>query len=174
MPTVYRKTAKGQAEIATRTHRLAPRLRQALILVDGRRTDEELQRMLPQGDEVLRSLIDDGFVESIGVTAVPVAAPAAAAVSAPAAAATPAAPAAPVAAAKPPPAIGDQLKREIVRSLNDLLGPMAEGVAMKVERARTPEELRGVLEQAHRIIRDMRGAFQATAFADRFLSSETT
>jgi hypothetical protein len=171
MPTVYRKTAKGQAEIATRTHRLAPRLRQALILVDGRRTDEELQRMLPQGDEVMRSLIDDGFIESIGVTAVPVAAPAAAAVPTPAASP---APAAPVAAAKPPPAVSEQLKREVVRSLNDLLGPLAEGVAIKVERARTPEELRGVLEQAHRIIRDMRGAFQATAFADRFLSSETT
>ena len=30
MPTVYRKTAKGQDEIATRAHRLQPRLRQAL------------------------------------------------------------------------------------------------------------------------------------------------
>jgi sugar phosphate isomerase/epimerase len=119
----------------------------------------------------MRSLIDDGFLESIGVTAVPVAAPAAAAVPTPAASP---APAAPVAAAKPPPAVSEQLKREVVRSLNDLLGPLAEGVAIKVERARTPEELRGVLEQAHRIIRDMRGAFQATAFADRFLSSETT
>ena len=36
MSTVYRKTAKGQAEIDTRAYRLLPRLRQALILVDGR------------------------------------------------------------------------------------------------------------------------------------------
>jgi hypothetical protein len=165
MPTVYRKTAKGQAEIATRTHQLPPRLRQALILVDGKRSDDELRRMLPQGDEALRALIDDGFVEPVGVTAVPVAA----AAGAPAAASAPAPkPQAPL------PAFGDQLKREIVRSLNDLLGPMAEGLALKVERARSPDELRAILEQAHRVIRDMRGAFQATAFADRFLSSETT
>jgi len=165
MPTVYRKTAKGQAEIATRTHHLPPRLRQALILVDGRRSDEELKRMLPQGEEALRALIDDGFVESIGVTAVPVAA----AAPAPAAASAPAPkPAAPL------PPFGEQLKREVVRSLNDLLGPMAEGLALKVERARNPDELRVLLEQAHRAIRDMRGAFQATAFADRFLSRETT
>ncbi|WP_119354875.1 hypothetical protein [Azohydromonas sediminis] len=164
MPTVYRKTAKGQAEIATRTHHLPPRLRQALILVDGKRSDDELRRMLPQGDEALRALIDDGFVEPVGVTAVPVAAagaPAAASAAAPK-------PQAPL------PAFGDQLKREIVRSLNDLLGPMAEGLALKVERARNPDELRKIVEQAHRVIRDMRGAFQATAFADRFLSSETT
>lgn len=164
MPTVYRKTAKGQAEIATRTHNLPPRLRQALILVDGKRSDDELKRMLPQGEEALRALIDDGFVESVGVTAVPVAA-----------APAPVAPSAPAPKPQAPlPAFGDQLKREIVRSLNDLLGPLSEGLALKVERARSPDELRAVVEQAHRVIRDMRGAFQATAFADRFLSSETT
>jgi WD40 repeat protein len=37
MPTIYRKTAKGQSEIETRVHRLAPRFRSLLILVDGRR-----------------------------------------------------------------------------------------------------------------------------------------
>lgn len=163
MPTVYRKTAKGQAEIATRTHHLPPRLRQALILVDGRRSDEELKRMLPQGEEALRRLSDDGFIESVGVTATPVAAPAAAAASAPV----------PQQSAPVPP-FGEQLKREVVRSLTDLVGPMAEGLALKVERARDSEELRALIEQAHGLIRDVRGSFQATAFADRFLSRETT
>ena len=44
--TVYRKTAKGMAEIETRVHRLAPRLRGALILVDGRKTDDELATLI--------------------------------------------------------------------------------------------------------------------------------
>ncbi len=60
----YRKTAKGLAEIATRANKLPPRLRTALILVDGRRTDDELSSMLPkEADETLRWLSDSGFIE---------------------------------------------------------------------------------------------------------------
>ena len=59
MATIYRKTAKGHTEIETRALRLSPRLRSALILVDGRRTDAELQRMiLQQPDETLRGLVE--------------------------------------------------------------------------------------------------------------------
>lgn len=158
MPVIYRKTAKGQDEIATRAHRLQPRLRQALILVDGKRSDEDCARLLPQADEVLRALIDGGFVEAAGVVA-----PAPVRVEA----ATPAAPAAP-----PAPPFGDALKREIVRSLNDQLGPMAETLAIKVERVRSAEELRAVLEQAQRALRDMRGSAAARAFAERYLGRE--
>jgi len=160
MPTVYRKTAKGQDEIATRAHRLQPRLRQALILVDGKRSDEDYSRMLPQADELLRALVDGGFVEAAGVVAAaPVRVEAAAQ-------------AAPVPAAAPPtPPFGDALKREIVRSLNDQLGPMAETLAIKVERVRSAEELRPVLEQAQRVLRDMRGSAAARAFAERYLGA---
>jgi len=162
MPVIYRKTAKGQDEIATRAHRLQPRLRQALILVDGKRSDEDCARLLPQADEVLRALIDGGFVEAAGVVA-----PAPVRVEA----ATPAAPAA-APAAPPAPPFGDALKREIVRSLNDQLGPMAETLAIKVERVRSAEELRAVLEQAQRALRDMRGSAAARAFAERYLGRE--
>lgn len=41
---IYDKTAKGREEIATRCYRLAPRLRTLLVLVDGRRPEEELLR----------------------------------------------------------------------------------------------------------------------------------
>ena len=37
MSIIFRKTAKGISEIETREHRLTPRVRNALILVDGRR-----------------------------------------------------------------------------------------------------------------------------------------
>jgi len=160
MPIVYRKTAKGQDEIATRAHRLQPRLRQALILVDGRRSAEEFARMLPQADDVLRALIEGGFVEAAG-TAAPT--PVAAAAAAPAAAAPLLPPALP---------FGEALKREVARSLNDQLGPMAELLAIKVERARSAEELRPVLEQAQRTLRDVRGSAAARAFAERYLGHE--
>ena len=39
MATVYRKTDKGRNEIETRANRLLPRLRSALIVVDGQRND---------------------------------------------------------------------------------------------------------------------------------------
>lgn len=42
--SIYDKTAKGREEIATRKHQLAPRLRTLLVLVDGRKTEEELLR----------------------------------------------------------------------------------------------------------------------------------
>jgi len=70
MATIYRKTAKGQAEIETRAHRLPPRLRSALILVDGRRSDEELQRLiLVQPQQMLQQLDAQGFIEVIGIAA---------------------------------------------------------------------------------------------------------
>jgi DNA-binding CsgD family transcriptional regulator len=46
MPPRYRKTPKGQHEMASRSHRLSPRQRAALILVDGRRSTEDICRLL--------------------------------------------------------------------------------------------------------------------------------
>ncbi|MES2113696.1 MAG: hypothetical protein V4578_01020 [Pseudomonadota bacterium] len=42
--SIYDKTAKGREEIATRRYQLAPRLRTLLVLVDGRRPEDELLR----------------------------------------------------------------------------------------------------------------------------------
>lgn len=42
--SIYDKTARGREEIATRRDGLAPRLRSLLVLIDGRRTEEELLR----------------------------------------------------------------------------------------------------------------------------------
>ncbi|HRD85230.1 MAG TPA: hypothetical protein PLF63_08655, partial [Rubrivivax sp.] len=69
MPTIYRKTAKGQTEVETRSHRLAPRFRSVLILVDGRRTDDELAKLMPHaGEGTLEALEQGGFIEPISVT----------------------------------------------------------------------------------------------------------
>lgn len=60
--TIYVKTPKGIEEINTRSHGLPPKMRQALILQDGKRSYGEVAEMLPDGEELLSKLIADGFV----------------------------------------------------------------------------------------------------------------
>ena len=70
MATVYRKTEKGQAEVTTRQNNLALKLRSPLIMVDCRRTDDDLLKMIPgNAQELLETLLNDGFIEVIGQTA---------------------------------------------------------------------------------------------------------
>lgn len=159
MPTLFRKTAKGQAEIETRAHRLPPRLRGLLILVDGKRDLAGLAALVPQQAEaLLQELVTQGFVESFeaagGAPAAPRAAPAAA----------------PTTAAAPAPAVADfdKLRREAVRALTDAAGPAAETVALRMEKARTLEELRPLFGQAAQVLANMRGRAAAEAYAARF------
>ena len=63
--SIYDKTDKGREEIATRRHRLAPRLRTLLVMVDGRRPDDELLKNvaglgLDAGS--LRELLEQDFI----------------------------------------------------------------------------------------------------------------
>lgn len=153
MTTIYRKTAQGQNEIETRARRLTPRVRSALILVDGKRSDDELRSMMPQADEALAELASAGLIEVL------VARPAAAPVD--------------IAIATGPAALEidvPTLRREAVRALNDLLGPQAEGLALKLEKVRDVDELRTLLERAVTYISTARGGGPAAQFANRFLS----
>ncbi len=65
MVTFYTKTADGQREIATRARRLTPRARSLLILIDGKRADEELAALVPQFDETLPILLEAGLVATV-------------------------------------------------------------------------------------------------------------
>ena len=164
MSIVYRKTSKGQSEIETRAFRLLPRLRQALILVDGRRTDDELAQMIfAEPMATLESLRADGFIEEAARLADKAPERAAPAAAAPAATAPP----------RKPAAVGtspESLRRDAVRHLNDQLGPAAESIAMKIERARTMTELRPLLVSAMQLLASVRGAGAAQAFSARFLA----
>lgn len=170
MVTIYRKTDKGQAEIETRAHRLTPRLRQALIVIDGKRTGDELRKLiLNQPDEALQTLLDGGFIE-------PLAPPAAAAVPVATAAPRPAMPA-PAAAGSPstmpgglpPGADLNAVKRAAVRQLTDSVGPVGESLALKIEKCRNAAELQPLLRMAFESIRNTRGTAAAAPFAERFL-----
>lgn len=167
MATIYRKTAKGQTEIETRALKLAPRFRSLLILVDGRRSDRELAALMPQaGTEALQALAEGGFITAIGLTADtpppgtvrPAAAPPAA----------PAAPAAPPAPASAPAMPFEQRRREAVRMLIDQVGPMAESLAMRMEKARDADELQPLLVTAAQIMANTRGRAVAAEFSRRF------
>ena len=146
MSIIYRKTAQGQEEIERRVRNLPPRLRSALILVDGKRADTELRGLITaQPDEALQTLLDQGLIE-----------PAAAA---------------PVPAPKPAKPSFELQRRDAVRRLNDLMGPMAESLAVRMERAASAAELRSLVETAASIIRNVRGARAAADYAERFSSA---
>lgn len=157
MSIVYRKTAKGVAEIETRAHRLVPRQRGALILVDGKRSDDELAPLVgSDAAATLASLLGDGFIEVLATLAER-------------------------AAEAAPDRVADRasdrrssgrafetLRRDAVRSLNDQLGPAGETVAIDLERAKTPAELQRLLLLSVKVLRDFRGVAVADAFAARF------
>ena len=66
MATLYRKTEKGSAEITTRANRLVPRLRAALIVVDGKRSLDELCKLIPgRPEETLLTLEEAGYIEKV-------------------------------------------------------------------------------------------------------------
>ena len=157
-----RKTAKGQAEIETRAHRLTPRLRGLLILVDGKRDTAALASLVPQQcDALLAELIKQGFIDEPPPPPTPAPAPS------PAPATAPAAPTAAVA----PTVNFETLRRSAVRALNDEVGPAADALAMRMERAHNIEELRPLLALAAQLVASMRGRPAGEVYGMRFLAS---
>ena len=173
MATIYRKTAKGHSEIETRSHRLSPRLRSALIMIDGRRSDDDVRKLIPQqADETLQLLGEQGFIEIIGITqdAPPHRPVSSGAAPRPAEAApSPVAPR--PAQPAPPPRDFEATRAQAVRLFTDMVGPMAEALAIKMERARSPEEFRPLVQTAQRIIGNARGGQAAADYGTRFLGS---
>jgi hypothetical protein len=58
-------------------------------------------------------------------------------------------------------------RRQVLRLFNDIAGPDGEPMAIKMERARSLEELRALLPQAVNLVGLLRGRGEAQAFADR-------
>jgi hypothetical protein len=184
MATIYRKTAKGLTEIETRAQRLPPRLRSALILVDGRRSDDELRKLiLQQPEETLNTLAGQGFIEVIGITQdLPMPRPQVGTAATRQPAATTAAASPGVAVAVPPattaPPVSAQdfsaARAQAVRAFTDLVGPMAEALAIKMERSRSLDELRPLVMTAQTIIGNARGGQAAASYGSKFLGSPLT
>jgi hypothetical protein len=162
MRTIYRKTAKGVAEIETRAHRLMPRQRSALILVDGKRSDDELMRMvLAEPAATLAGLLADGFIEAIATLD-----------ERPAHGKPADASSAEAGDSRGGGAPGfEALRRDAARDLNHQLGPNAEIVTIKIERAKNAAELRPLLVQGAQMLHRLKGLAAAEAFAARFIAT---
>ncbi len=192
MAKLYRKTEKGQSEVATRANRLSPRYRAALIMVDGKRTDAELSGMIPaEPESTLAWLTESGFIElastsantsrwqnsTAGNTTVAPSTledsrgtgrPSGDAVHAPHASASGAI----NSIADGPPASRlpiERIKRDAVRDMTNLLGPAVEALAIKIERANSREELKGLLDMACQSIANTRGREKAREFAAKYV-----
>ena len=67
---IFDKTDKGREEIVTRKHRLASRLRSLLVLIDGKKTTQDLlQKVAGLGLDMqsLADLVDGDFIESVAI-----------------------------------------------------------------------------------------------------------
>ncbi|HSD60180.1 MAG TPA: hypothetical protein VLC55_04940 [Burkholderiales bacterium] len=155
MTTVYAKTAKGQEEISSRTHKLGHKLRLVLILMDGKLSVAEHQAKAGALGDVV-SLMDElergGFIERLGHGGA-AAAPAAAAPGT-AAALGPAAPAGP---GLPLP----ELRQKLNKLIHDYLGPDGDAFTEKIEKCRTREEVRAYYTSVQVAFREILGKRRA-------------
>ena len=153
MGTIYRKTPKGQKEIETRANRLAPRLRTALILVDGQRADNDLGELIA-GDapDTIRGLLDEGYIEVAHIVEQR---------------RQPRAEDAPVLDSR---VRAFHLRRsEAVRALIDQVGPLGEAVAIRLEKCSDWAQLEPTLELAREVLHYARGEAAAQEYASRFI-----
>jgi hypothetical protein len=147
--TPYKKTAAGTKEMTARQLGLSSTERRLLIMLDGRHTPAELSDFFKSADDTLamtQALLDKGLIEPAG--------PPRAAVTLHAKA--------PGAAPPPPPAgsnrpVGDR-GMKAARFVIEQLGPMdGEPLALKLEAAKTPEQLLAALTKAVDVMARLKG-----------------
>ncbi len=158
---VLAKTAKGLEEVKSRAHGLAHKLRTMLIMVDGVATVGEILAKfggVPEIGAALDTLARDGFVEVKGLKGGAATAPAAAAP----ATASPAA----AGPATVPHTRGEALSA-LTRFLHDNLGPDADLVTGRLEKAKTQAEFAAAVERCADMLGAMRGPQKAQLFRDR-------
>ena len=67
MSVIFVKTPKGVGEIEQRSGGLTPRTRRVLIMLDGKRTDDDIRAMALADDldQTLKMLVDAGYIEPL-------------------------------------------------------------------------------------------------------------
>jgi hypothetical protein len=140
---IYRKSEKGTEAIATRGHGVGGKLRMLLILVDGKKTVDDLIKLaagMGESVQLLLQLEAEGLIERIAGAAAPVQAAAGGA--------------------------GDlgRVKPLATRLLVELIGPLADAPSLKLEAARDLPQFIEAMKLAYSVVRDVKGQ----AAADRF------
>lgn len=168
--TLFAKTDQGREALTSRPPNLGPRLRSLLIMVDGKRSVGEMDKL--SGGEVgaaplLEQLAAAGWIAQVDAAGHPVlhasegVAPDKAAVPADLASLAPVADAMPA----PMPTLPfSEARRMVVRFINDQLGPMGEPLAMRIEACKTPADLQAALPR----LRDGLKNFKNSATVQRF------
>ena len=176
MATIYRKTEKGRQEVDTRVHRLAPRLRAALILVDGQRSLAELAKLVPPKVDVFETLLAEGFIEPVAGKARPAPEDIDKTQPLPVLRDSVALWAADAARKRhsqgPGAKVSDLVRRraQAVFMLTDAVGAKSRSLARRIEQANDEMKLRPLLVQARNLIASTKGKEAADAFVARFLS----
>jgi hypothetical protein len=146
---VYSKTPKGVAEIAARSAQLSMTTRRVLIMIDGKRSVDELAVLLRPGeiDAVVAQLETAGLIQRNSATS---------AIDVPTVAGRVLDTVAPSTQGGAPdeqnPMTLDEAKRRAVRELTDRLGPGAETLAIRIESCRTIEDFRERVREAERLV----------------------
>ncbi len=158
---VYAKTPKGVAEIAARSAQLSMTTRRVLIMIDGKRSIDELSVLLRPGevDAVIAQLESAGLIQrSTGSHSLDV--PTVFGREAEAMPTTQG----PATGEEGNPMTLEEAKRRAVRELTDRLGPGAEGVSLRIESCRTIEDFRERVREAERLVTAALGAAAAADY----------
>lgn len=165
---IFRKTAKGSDAITTRQAGLSPRLRSALIMVDGKRSYGDLVSMvtvLGDPETLVKELESAGLIEIVGGSAQANPGIPSAPVSGADATSLATAKTVPAALSVPPTLVG--AKRFTARLLTELLGPMSEVLCVKIEAARDMADFITAVKRARDVVREVKGQAVATQFIEQ-------
>ena len=179
MSDIFRKTTLGYEEVVSRAHGLSSRLRRCLIMIDGKRSLRDLIQLLSGEDisPLILALEADGYIELIGSVAD---APTRLGPNLSAINMQTTMQIEPMEGgfADSQPLFVDsngQLRRPLLlnerqlrasRVINELLGPNAEGIALKIEGCKDNESLEQVLRMAVVFIAETVNGVAAKRFKD--------
>mgnify|MGYP000137839725 FL=1 len=159
MAVVFAKTPKGQEEIATKSGGLSPRVRRALIMIDGKRSVDELRSML-QSDDLQHTL---GMLEEDGYIAV-----ASSSKSEP----LPSITAFSELPATPDPIRLQQARNFMTNTLNAFVGALGTSALLtRIEAAQSHQDLRAAYDEwYHAIVMSREGKREAEALRSKLLA----
>lgn len=164
---VYSKTPRGIAEISLRSAQLPMTARRVLIMIDGKRTVDDLSILAKPGEieSAIASLESGGLIQRVayqGAIDVPTinGRDTDAGFSSGFGPSTSGG----LDDRDPSPITLEEVKRRAVRGLYDRLGPEADPLAMRIESCRTIEEFRYRVREAERLISTTLGAGAAQEY----------
>ena len=171
----YQKTAAGLSEIQSRQLGLRAELRRLLIMVDGKSPVAKFAAAFPAADveALARELAALGLIADPQVqpAVTPAGSAPTSAMSAPAAQVATPTTDAPADFARPTRAQFNAARQAAVRFVNDNLGPGGESLALRLERCKSPDELRAAVREARGMLERILGASTGQRFIDHVRSA---